>query len=221
MWDSDYCLLRGLAREVRIFAESKAGTGQTVVDFGCGAKPYRGFFPAGCHYVGVDACDNPNADIVLRRGERVPLADGTADLLLSTQVVYLIPEFGDYLKECRRLLREDGWFLLTTHGTWTHHPASGGDFYRFTQDGVRHILTRSGFKVVALEPVVGTLGTGLHLRQLVFNQWLRRLRLGWVAAMLNVMFNARIQIEDRLSPRGTRMSCPVILCALAQAVKNE
>lgn len=216
VWDSDYCLLRGLAREIRAFAETKAAPGHTVVDYGCGAKPYRVFFPLACRYLGVDVCENPHADIVLRCGERVPLADASADLVLSTQVVYLVSDFGDYLAECRRLLKPGGWLLLTTHGTWTYHPASGGDYYRFTQDGVRHILAQSGFKVVALTPVVGTLGTGIHLRQLVFNSWLRRVHLGWLAAAYNVVCNVRIMLEDRLSPLGTRMSAPVIFCALAQ-----
>lgn len=217
LWNADYCLLRGLAREVRAFAIAKATPGLTVVDYGCGAKPYQTFFPPSCHYLGVDTCENPYADLVMQHGQKVPLADGAADLVLSTQVVYLVADFDNYLAECRRLLKPGGWFLLTTHGTWTYHPASGGDFYRFTQDGVRHILGRNGFNIVALTPVVGTLGTGLHLRQLVFNQWLRRLHLGWLAAPLNVVTNLRIQFEDWLCPHGTRMSSPVILCALAQA----
>lgn len=221
MWDFDYCLLTGLAKEVRNFAKAKAKPGQTVLDYGCGAKPYRTFFPAACRYLGIDACENPHADFVLRSGEPAPLADGSADLLLSTQVIYLVANYVDYLRECRRLLRSGGWLLLTTHGTWTYHPASGGDFYRFTQDGVRHLLSHNGFKVVDLVPVVGTLGTALHLRQLVFNSWLRRLHANWLTVPLNIAFNLRIQFEDWLSPIGTRMSSPVILCAVAQAIDQK
>lgn len=216
LWHADYCLLLGLAREVRSFATTKAMSGQTVVDFGCGARPYQEFFPTGCRYLGVDAIENPHADIVVSSGGRVPLATASADLVLSTQVVYLVADYANYLAECSRLLKPGGWLLLTTHGTWTHHPASGGDYYRFTQDGVRHILTQSGFEIESLVAVVGTLGTGLHLRQLVFNRWLRRVGLGWLAVPLNIITNLRILIEDRLTPAGTRMSSPVILCALAR-----
>lgn len=218
LWDADYCLLRGLARAVGRFAVAHARPGMTVVDFGCGAKPYRLFFPADCHYVGVDACANPLADSVIRPDEPVPLPAASVDLIVSTQVVYLIPEYSTYLAECRRLLKPEGRLFLTTHGTWTHHPASGGDYYRFTQDGVRYILASKGFQIVELEPVVGTLGTGLHLRQLIFNSWLHRLHLRWFAALFNVLTNLRILAEDRVSPRGTRLSSPVILVCVAQPV---
>ena len=212
LWDADYVLLRGLTANVRHFASMHAIAGATVVDFGCGAKPYRGLFPPDCHYLGCDTGGNPHAEVTIDAEGKVPLPTGTADLLLSTQVVYLIPDFEVYLRECRRLIKPTGRMLLTTHGTWTYHPASGGDYYRFTQDGIRHVLKKHGFEVIGIEPVVGTLGTGLHLRQLVFNSWLRRAHLGWLAALYNIVCNLRIMLEDKFCPRGTRMAAPVILC---------
>lgn len=182
------------------------------------AKPYRPLFPNECEYIGVDACDNPHADYVVSPGDEIPLEDNSADLILSTQVIYLIPEFQDYLAQIQRLLKPNGSLFISTHGTWTHHPASGGDYYRFTQDGLRYILEQHGLEVAQMVPVVGTLGTGLHLRQLVINSWLRRLRLSWIAAALNVFTNLRIKIEDAVSPYGTRMSSPVIIACLARPV---
>jgi SAM-dependent methyltransferase len=216
LWDADYCLLKGLSETVGDFSSTYVGADQTIVDFGCGAKPYRTLFPESCRYIGVDACENPHAEIVIAPGESVPLADGSADIILSTQVVYLIPEFDAYLKECRRLLRPDGRLFITTHGVWTYHPASGGDYYRFTHDGLRHILKRSGFEIEEIRPIVGTLGTGLHLRQLVFNAWLKRCRLGLVANFMNFFTNLRIQFEEKITPHGTRMSSPVIYAAVAK-----
>lgn len=216
LWDADYCLLKGLVKVVSDFSLKYVKAEKTIIDFGCGAKPYRTLFSATCRYIGVDACDNPHAEILIEPGERVPLDDGFADVILSTQVVYLIPEFDLYLKECRRLLNSDGRLFITTHGTWTHHPASGGDYYRFTHDGLRHILKRSGFEIEEIQPIVGTLGTGLHLRQLVFNSWLKRCGLGPVANVLNVLTNLRIVFEDKITPYGTRMSSPVIYAAVAK-----
>ena len=218
LWNADYVLLRGLADNVRRFASTHGSAGVTVVDFGCGAKPYRPLFPDGCCYIGVDTGGNPHADVQVNAEGKTLLPDGTADLLLSTQVIYLILDYERYLRECRRLLKPNGCMLLTTHGTWTYHPASGGDYYRFTQDGLRHVLRKHGFEVVSIDPVVGTLGTGLHLRQLVFNSWLKRVHLGWLAAVYNVVCNLRIMLEDGISPRGTRMAAPVILCAIARPI---
>lgn len=215
LWHADYCLLRGLADAVQQFARQHAKPGMRVVDYGCGAKPYRHFFPEKCEYIGVDTCASPYADRVVEPGAMVPLPDGTCDCILSTQVVYLIPEYTTYLRECHRLLSPEGRMLITSHGTWTHHPASGGDYYRFTQDGLRHILRKSGFEIVDIQPIVGTLGTGLHLRQLIFTHWLKRAHLGWAAHLLNVITNIRILIEDKFTPHGTRMSSPVIFSVIA------
>jgi SAM-dependent methyltransferase len=222
IWDSAYCLLHGLADTIKKIVLEYVKPGMKVIDFGCGAKPYRSLFPENCDYIGIDATSNAYADIVIEPGQPAPLPDSSVDFILSTQVVYLIPEYSDYLNECRRLLRLDGVLLITTHGTWTYHPASGGDYYRFTQDGLRHILTKAGFEIETIIPVVGTLGTGLHLRQLVFNAWLNRIPLGGLLANLfNIFTNCRIMLEDKFSPIGTRMSSPVIFAALARPLKNQ
>lgn len=222
IWDPDYCLLRGLADAVKGFASKHVEPGMQVIDFGCGGKPYRSLFPESSEYIGVDTCSNPYADVVIEPGEAVPLPDAVADCIISTQVVYLIPEFKPYLRECRRLLRPEGRMFITSHGTWTYHPASGGDYYRFTQDGLRHILNEAGFQVETISPIVGTLGTGLHLRQLVFNAWLRRIPFGGgVAKLLNMITNVRIIIEDKISPFGTRMSSPVIFAAIARPIGSS
>ncbi len=218
LWQADYCLLSGLRDCVRAFAQDHARPGMTVIDFGCGAKPYRSLFPRDVIYTGVDVSDNPNAEVKVSPGQPVPLEDGCADVIVSTQVVYLIPEYHIYLQECRRLLKPSGFMFLSTHGTWTYHPASGGDFYRFTQDGIRHILEKNRFRIETLDAVVGTLGTGRHLRQLVFNAWLKKLHLAPVASALNIITNLMITLEDQLSPQGTRLSSPVILVSVASCL---
>jgi hypothetical protein len=164
----------GLADSIKKFVSKIVLTGMKVIDFGCGAKPHRSLFPADCEYVGIDTCENKFAAIVIIPGQSVPLENMCTDIVISTQVVYLIPEYKFYLQECRRFLRMYGKLFITTHGTWTHHPASGGDYYRFTQDGLRLILNEAGFEIEDMSPIVGTLGTGQHLRQLIFNAWLQK-----------------------------------------------
>lgn len=222
IWDADYCLLLGLAATVGQFSAKYVEADMKILDFGCGAKPYRGLLPENCTYIGVDTCRSKYADIIIEPGQPVPLPDASVDCIISTQVVCLVPQYGFYMRECRRLLRQEGRMLITTHGAWTYHPASGGDYYRFTQDGLRYILQEGGFEVETMTPIVGTLGTGLHLRQLIFNGWLKRRPLGgWTAKLLNILTNVRILIEDRLSPVGTRMSSPVILAAIAYPVRHN
>jgi SAM-dependent methyltransferase len=218
LWDVDYCLLQALKHEVIKFSTERDCREKIMLDFGCGAKPYRRFFPQVSQYLGVDTIQSPYADVIVNPGEKVPLPSGSVDIILSTQVVYLIPDYREYLSECRRLLSKGGYLLITSHGTWTHHPASGGDYYRFTKDGLTYILGSAGFEVQEMRAVVGTLAAGLHLRQLVINAWLTRIGLGYVAKLLNIFTNLRIQVEDKITPEGTRMSSPVILVAIARAI---
>ncbi len=217
-YDVDYCLLIGLVEAVKKFSSKHVKPGMKVVDFGCGAKPYRTLFPDDCDYIGIDTCSSPYANLVIEPGSQVPLSDQSVDCILSTQVFYLIPEYGNYLNECCRILKPDGYMLVTTHGTWTHHPASGGDYYRFTQDGLQYVLNKAGFEIEDIQPIVGTLGAGLHLRQLIFNSWLRRIPFigGSLIAVYNILINLRILIEDYVQPIGTKMSSPVIFAAVAR-----
>lgn len=215
LWDVDYCLLRGLRIEVESFSRSHAASGMTIVDLGCGAKPYRPLFPSDCTYVGVDSSESTDTDIVVKPGAPLPIATGTVDLILSTQVLYKVKDVRFFLSECHRILKPSGRILLTTHGTWTHHPATGGDYFRFTHQGLKHFLEDAGFKPLTMTPVVGTLGTGLHLRQLLFNAWLRRARLSALAPFLNIWTNLRIMAEDAVTPEGSRLSSPVILSCIA------
>lgn len=217
LWQSDYCLLAGLVKQVKDFSKRYAQAGMMIVDMGCGAKPYRPLFPKECRYIGVDVSNNPYADVLEEIGHQVTLPADSADLILSTQVVYLIKDYDFYLAECQRILKPGGFMMLTSHGTWTHHPASGGDYYRFTRDGLKHILESNGFEVCYCAPIVGTLGTGLHLRQLVFNSWLNKLHLSFFANLMNIFVNCRIIVEDWLSPIGTSFSCPVIIACVAKA----
>jgi len=215
LWHVDYCLLRGLAQQVKSFADGEAVNAKRVLDYGCGAMPYRRYFRSSS-YIGVDVCDSDWADMVVDAGEPVPIASGSCDAVISTQVVYMAKDPLAYLTECYRLLCPGGFLFLSTHGTWTYHPASGRDLYRFTQGGITLLLKEAGFRIERLEPVVGTLAAGLHLRQLVWNSFLVSHGLRWLAATLNVITNLRMEFEDRLSPAGMRLSSPVILTCVAK-----
>jgi hypothetical protein len=218
--DADYCILKGLSDAISDFSLKFVGDGKTIIDFGCGAKPYRTLFPKSSNYIGVDVGDNPYADILIERDGFIPFKDSEADVVISTQALYLVPDYLTYLRECHRLLSKKGYLFLTSHGTWTHHPASGGDYYRFTSDGLRYILDKTGFVIDEIIPIIGTLGTGLHLRQLIFNHWLKKIGFNWVAKILNIIINVRIILEDKIQTYGTKMSSPVAFAVVARPKIN-
>ena len=126
-----------------------------LIDYGCGDTPYRGFVaPRVGRYLAFDLPGNEHADEHLTPDGRVVLSDGSADAVLSTQVLEHVPDPAAYLAECRRLLRPGGKLVLSTHGHWRFHPHPT-DFWRWTSQGLRKVVTEAGFDVVDWRGVLG------------------------------------------------------------------
>ena len=123
----------------------------TILDYGCGASPYRSLFPNSIYkradYLqgGVD-----RLDYVLSEDSRVQESDNAFDFILSTQVLEHVGAPAIYLGECFRLLKPGGTLYITTHGTYPDH-ACPYDFYRWTTDGLTRDLVAAGFAVCRAE----------------------------------------------------------------------
>lgn len=118
---------------------------ERVLDFGCGGSPYRDLFSANVYH---RADFHGFADLDFEFGEDsvIPAPDGNYDLVLSTQVLEHVREPARYLAECQRLLRSDGRLILSTHGIYEDHGCPY-DFQRWTADGLRLAVERSGLQV--------------------------------------------------------------------------
>jgi SAM-dependent methyltransferase len=132
-----------------------------VLDFGCGAKPYRELFAADIDYIGADLLENDQADIAIQGGV-VDLPDQSVDLVLSTQVLEHVPDPHAYLTECHRVLRPGGRLVLTTHGVMFYHPHPG-DFWRWTIQGLSTIIGHARLEISSISPLLGAVPTGLWL----------------------------------------------------------
>lgn len=158
-------------RMLRIQIESMVGKHvvnrreQVLVDFGCGIMPYRSVFePLVAQYIGVDLPGNDLADCEILRDGTTGLGSAIADVVLSTQVLEHVEDPAGYLRECRRLLKDDGILILSTHGYWMYHP-NPTDFWRWTGSGLCKSLQLAGFEVLELEGIMGLAATATHLLQ--------------------------------------------------------
>src|ERR1700736_521765 len=102
-WQDDYYVLNELRLKLEyVIARYVANASRkpVVVDVGCGSMPYKRLFaPYIERYVGVDIIDNVAADIHLT-DQGIPIDDGYADVLLSTQVLEHVDDPEMYLQEC-------------------------------------------------------------------------------------------------------------------------
>lgn len=137
----------------------------TLVDYGCGDKPYRALFaPLVREYIGADLAGNPQADLLLDARGCLPVASASADIVLSSQVLEHVPDPTLYLAECFRVLKPTGRLILSTHGMWRFHP-DPTDYWRWTSAGLHKIARESGFHILRFRGIMGPPSYALQLLQ--------------------------------------------------------
>jgi SAM-dependent methyltransferase len=137
----------------------------TLVDFGCGIKPYYNlFFPYVSKYLGADIEGNPDADIIISQNNVIPLDNNSIEIVLSNQVLEHVNSPDLYLGECFRILKNDGLLIISTHGYWMYHP-DPNDYWRWTSSGLKKIITSQGFTIDECVGVMGLSATSMHLFQ--------------------------------------------------------
>jgi len=190
LWHYDYLHLRPLAADLRrVLGAARGdprGPGEPwcILDLGCGASPYREFFPPALEgYVRVDV-DGAASPTVLARGESLPFAAATFDGILAAQVLQFTSEPQVVVEEIRRLVRPGGRVWLTCHGAW---PREGTDpENRYGEPDLERLF--SSFERVTVTAEGGYLGFPFILFNLALREGVRASvrRFGAVARILHL-----------------------------------
>ena len=213
-----YYVLTQLRRHMKaIAAERLSGNRKClVVDFGCGEMPYRSIFETpSTRYIGIDFESNPAADLHTPITGAVPLGDGVADVVLSTQVLEHVPEPRLYLRESLRILKAGGLLILSTHGNWMYHPHPI-DLWRWTGAGLRNIIETSGYKLIDCKGIMGLASSGAHLFQ---DGLLRRLP-RFARPAMSLLAHPVIALSDVLASEGERQNDAAVFVVVAEKVEG-
>lgn len=102
-----------------------------VVNVGCGI--IRRFESAGCRYLATDLRVLANVDFAAN-GEALPLAEGSADLVVALELLEHVPKPEAVLREVARVLKPGGTAVVSVPSTVPRHDHF--DYWRFTAQGL-------------------------------------------------------------------------------------
>lgn len=142
-----YFARKGLYQNVASLASKLNGD---FLDVGCGQKPYKLLFDHK-RYIGLEIDSpenrlNKKADFFYD-GKVFPFGDSEFDAVIVNQVLEHVFEPEDFLSEVKRVLKQDGFLLLTVPFTWDEHEQPL-DFARYTSFGLKYLLEKCGFEII-------------------------------------------------------------------------
>jgi SAM-dependent methyltransferase len=201
-------LLRHSSRLMQVISHSEFIKQNTVIyDYGCGTMPYREMFSKrGSAYKGFDIPSNARADHSLDAEFRMPVADNSGEVVLSTYVLEHVPAADTYLRECRRALKTGGVLVLSTHGFFNYHGCPE-DYRRWTLFGLKFELEQAGFEVSQSWAVLPGSACAVQLLQHQITRGLPRI--------IKALFFASIQSMLLIFARKPVATAPVGLDACA------
>ena len=148
--------------EKKIEQYAKLVKGGTLIDIGCGEKPYEKYFDVE-KYIGIEIeggsheRSKKNANIFYD-GKRLPFEDESVSWVLCTQVLEHMAEPEAFIRECSRVLKNEGGIILSAPQVWGLHEEPF-DFYRFTKYGLKYLIEKCGFEVIRSDKTTGIWGT--------------------------------------------------------------
>lgn len=123
----------------------------SLLDVGCGSKPYRNLFKV-TKYTGLDTDssghDHQEEDVdVLFDGRIFPFQDKVFDSILCNQVLEHVFEPSLLLSESNRVLKVGGKCLFTVPFVWDEHEQPY-DYARYSSYGLKYLFEQHGFKIL-------------------------------------------------------------------------
>lgn len=146
LWKKDYLhhkyLWRNLEWAARTALEHVGLDNPRVLDIGCGHKPYHDLFPTTQHW-GMDCGLLDASPDFIGDALCLPIRDQSVDIVFATQVIEHVTDPHRMVRECKRVLRPNGWLILSGPFFWPLHEEPH-DFFRFTKYGFEQLLKDAG-----------------------------------------------------------------------------
>lgn len=124
----------------------------SLLDFGCGTKPYKDLFVNVNEYLGVDYMIEGREQVRddvdrFYDGKVIPFEDQRFDSILSTEVLEHVFNIDELLQEFNRVLKDKGKVIISTPFMWEEHEMPY-DFARYTTPALQFLYQKHGFRVI-------------------------------------------------------------------------
>lgn len=147
-----YIIRRGLFKSISEVAPLIEGS---ILDFGCGSKPYESLFTNAQSYLGIDievsGHNHRHSKIdFFYDGKSLPFPDEYFDAVVAFEVFEHVFNIEEVLAEIQRVLKPQGQLFISIPFAWGEHEIPY-DFARYTSYGIQHIFLKNGYTIVSLK----------------------------------------------------------------------
>lgn len=187
-----------------------------VLDAGAGGVNGKILFDNRCtSYTCLDITNRTGEiDIVADIHDMASVATESYDTVFCSQVLEHVQEPCKAVRECHRILKSGGYFLVTVPHI-SHYHESPYDFYRYTHFGINHILKKSGFTIIKHNAAGGLASFILHPVSLIGVTTFWKIPvLKWIVFYLNLMTVVLPALAiDRIIPTYRRYPLNIVVLA--------
>ena len=198
-----------MPQDVRfVLARVPRGRG-VALDLGGNRSQLRGPLEArGYRYVNLDSSPSGSGPKVQADAHRLPFRPGRFSLVVCNEALTGLPDPWRAFCEARRVMGSDGLFVFWA--LFTSGVGDGNDYVRFTPDGIKALLDRSGFRLMSIEAPLRFFSFLAEILGVLF----RRLRAPSVEQPLK---RAGEALDRWIRPRGSGLATAVGYVVVARA----
>jgi len=135
----------------------------SIIDIGSGNSEYYRLFGRNALITRTDIDPSSGAELIFDANEKFPIKSNTFDYVFCMNVLEHLREPQNLVNESYRILRKGGTIFLGVPFLYPYHSnAVSADCFRYTHDGVTHMLAKAGFSRIKVQRLGGRFTTHLE-----------------------------------------------------------
>jgi len=181
-----------------------------IIDLGGGKNPsYERFWQIKPEkFIRVDINEKTEPDVIADLNKTLPFSDNFADAVLLFNVIYILENPTEILREINRILKPGGKIFFTSPFIF-NEAKEPSDYWRFTSEGLKKLLEEAGFNSFLIEPVGERFSAAAYLISPFLFFW-----------PIKFVFYCLALIFDKLIPKKLKSKQPGPIGYFVETIKS-